>query len=76
MSEEKHLNIHKSRKQIFTNNFIGGLAWGIGVTLGLSIFVAALAFIGSKINLVPVVGDFVSNVINYILLNSASLPGR
>lgn len=73
MSEDKHLNVHKGKKQIFTNNFIGGLAWGIGVTVGLSIFVAVLAFIASNIDFVPVVGDFTAQVINYVISNSPTL---
>lgn len=73
---ERHENIYKSRKAIFVNNFIGGIAWGIGVTIGLGLLLATLAFIGKNVNLVPVVGDFVAQVINYILSNSAQIPGK
>jgi len=74
--EEKHLNINRTKKAIFTNNFIGGIAWGLGVTVGLSVFIGVLAFIGSRIDLVPVVGDFASKVINYIVISSGQIPGR
>lgn len=69
MSENKYDNIHKNRKEIFLNNFLGGLAWGIGVTIGLTLFLAILAFIASNIDTVPIVGNYVSAVINYLLEN-------
>jgi hypothetical protein len=73
---ENHENIYKSRKRILADNFLGGIAWGLGVTIGLTVFFAVLAFIGRNIDLVPVVGEFVANVINYIVTNSGQLPGR
>ena len=68
--ENKHLNINRRKRDIFSNNFIGGIAWGLGVTVGLSVFLGLLAFVGSRINFVPIVGHFSSEVINYILANS------
>lgn len=67
MSESKSEHIYRSRKQIITNNFLGGVAWGIGVTLGLTVFFAIIAFISSHINFVPIVGNFVGNVLDYVL---------
>lgn len=70
---EKHEEIHKSKKQIFFNNFLGGIAWGIGATIGVSIFFAVLAFILSKINLIPIIGNFITGVMSYVLQNNPNL---
>ena len=75
MSESKNEHIYRGRKQIVTNNFLGGIAWGVGVTIGLTLFFGVLAFVSSHINFVPIVGDFVSGVINYILSNRGAYPG-
>lgn len=66
MSEEKYEQVTKSRKKIFVNNFIGGIAWGIGATLGLAIFLAVFGFIMGKIDVIPVIGTFVSETYNYV----------
>lgn len=73
MSENKFEDIHKNRKEIFINNFIGGIAWGLGATFGVSILIAILGFIASQANLVPIVGSFVSDVINFVLQNNTNL---
>ncbi|MCL4417620.1 MAG: DUF5665 domain-containing protein [Patescibacteria group bacterium] len=70
---EKHEQIHKTKKEIFFNNFLGGVAWGLGATVGVSVFFTGLAFLLSKINLIPVVGNFVTGVIGYILQNNPNL---
>lgn len=70
---ERHEEIHKSRKHIFFNNFLGGIAWGLGATVGVSIFFAILAFLVSKINLIPFVGEFVSNIAVYVLRDNPNL---
>ena len=73
---EHHEQIHKTKRQIFLNNFIGGIAWGLGATVGVSIFFALVAFIISRINLIPIVGNFVVNVSGYILHNNPNLLSR
>lgn len=70
---ERHEEIHKTRKHIFLNNFLGGVAWGLGATVGVSIFFAILGFLISKVNLIPFVGNFVSGVVTYVLNNNPNL---
>jgi Domain of unknown function (DUF5665) len=62
-----------SRKEIIINNIIGGISWAFGATIGLGIIISLLTFISHKINFVPIVGTFVSDVINFILSNNHNL---
>jgi len=64
---------HRKRKILF-NNFLGGIAWGIGATVGFSIVLALIALFVRVINPVPVVGDFVTSVYEYVLQNNPRLP--
>ncbi|HSW96728.1 MAG TPA: DUF5665 domain-containing protein [Candidatus Saccharimonadales bacterium] len=60
----------KKRKEILIDNFLGGIAWGLGASIGVSIILAILGFIASKINLVPVIGTFVANILDVVLKTS------
>ncbi len=62
-----------SRNEILINNFLGGISWGIGATVGLSLFFVLLGIIAKEVNLVPVVGSFASQVFNYILATNPHL---
>lgn len=70
---EKVENVEKPLGKIFLNNFIGGIAWSFGATAGIAIIFVVLSFVLSKINLVPIVGTFVAQVINFILRNNSTL---
>lgn len=70
---EKQEFIYKDRKAIFINNFLGGIAWGLGATFGVTIILSILVFVLSKINLVPVVGSFASQVVNYVIVSNPHL---
>ena len=59
-----------SKKEIILNNFFGGIAWALGATVGLSFIFILLGIIAKEVNVVPVVGSFVSQVINFILANN------
>ena len=62
-----------SRSEIVFNNFLGGISWGIGATIGLSLLIILLGIIAKEANLVPVVGSFVSQIINYILATNPNM---
>lgn len=65
--------INRSLKRMLFNNFLGGIAWGFGATVGLSLFVAIMTLILKQINLVPIVGGFLSKVLEYMMHNNATL---
>ena len=67
---EKYERVRRSFKDIIFNNFVGGIAWGLGATVGVSIVIAILSLILKNINLVPFVGNFVSQITNYVLQNN------
>lgn len=58
--------LETNRKKIFVNNFIGGIAWALGSTIGLTIFAALLTFILSKIDLIPVIGTYIAKINAFI----------
>jgi hypothetical protein len=62
-----------SRKEIILNNFLGGISWGLGATVGLSLFFVFLGILAKEVNLVPIVGSFASQVLNYILATNHNL---
>ncbi|PIR80071.1 MAG: hypothetical protein COU25_02040 [Candidatus Levybacteria bacterium CG10_big_fil_rev_8_21_14_0_10_35_13] len=64
---QKHEELHKNKKEIFVNNFIGGIAWALGATVGLAIIIAILGLVLKNVDLIPFVGNFVAQVIEFII---------
>ena len=71
--DRKYEQIERPLRQIFVNNFTGGIAWGLGATVGVSIIVAILGIVLKKIDIVPLFGNFASQVTNYVLQNNPHL---
>lgn len=55
-------NGDSSKKVILINNFLGGLAWGIGTLIGAALVFAILIPSLNLFKYVPVIGDIVSQV--------------
>lgn len=70
---QRHEVLHKNRKEIFVNNFIGGIAWALGATVGLGIIIAILGIVLKNVDLIPFVGNFVAGVIEFIINNNPDL---
>lgn len=70
---ENFEKVKGKRKEIFFNNLLGGLAWGIGATIGLALLLAILGFLANYVDLVPYVGSFVSDVIDFVLKKNMNL---
>lgn len=52
--------VERSKKSIIVNNFLGGIAWGLGATIGLTALLALIGFAVSRVDWVPVLGNVVS----------------
>ena len=58
-----YLNPYKSRKAIFFDNFLGGIAWSFGSFLGLAALALIIGFLVSKIDLVPIIGAWIAQIL-------------
>ncbi len=72
MTEPKD-KVYRSRKTIFTDNLIGGIGWGIGGAIGLAIILAVSAFFIGNIGFVPVIGEFILDINDYVLQKNPQL---
>lgn len=64
---------HKKLSLIIWHNFLGGIAWGLGITIGATFILAVGAFILSQIDYVPFFGSFVLNIVEFVQQNSPNL---
>jgi hypothetical protein len=67
------VNVNMSTWKIIRNNIIGGVSWGLGATIGVAIILTVLSLILRQINLIPVVGTFVSDIVNFVSQNNPNL---
>jgi hypothetical protein len=56
--------IFLTRREVIVNNFLGGLAWGLGTVLGATVIVGILVWILGQVGAIPLLGESVSNTIN------------
>ena len=59
---------------IFKNNFIGGLAWGLGSVIGATVLVAILGLIISVYGDIPVLGNIITFISQAIQRGTTSIP--
>lgn len=59
----KYLQPYKTRRSIFVDNLIGGLAWGLGAFIGLSILIGIVGYIISQIDLIPIIGSWLAQIL-------------
>ncbi len=64
---EPHEKVYRGRKAIIFNNFIAGIAWAIGVTVGFALIIGLFSFVLKNVNFVPYIGGFISDVIKLII---------
>lgn len=62
----QHEQVYRGIKKMMYNNFLGGIAWGLGASIGVAIIFSLVTFVLANINFVPIVGDFFAEVGTYI----------
>jgi hypothetical protein len=70
---EPHEKVYRSKKDIIINNFLGGIAWGLGASVGLAILLAILGYIISRIDWVPIFGSIISEASDQVLQKQLQL---
>ena len=63
-----YTKVHLSPIRLMRNNFLGGIAWGFGVVLGGTLVVAIVLFLLSKLDTIPLIGDFIGRIMDQINL--------
>lgn len=53
-------------KTIIVKNFLGGIAWGVGSLVGATVVVTLIVAILKSINFVPLIGNFVTQILQYV----------
>lgn len=54
-------------KQTLIHNFLGGMAWGLGLTLGVSLVAGVLSFVLSASGGIPLIGGWLAQLVQATL---------
>lgn len=66
MVQQPNEKVYRSKKEMMWSNFLGGIAWGLGITIGLSIVFAILDYLLHQISVIPVIGNFIISIVDYV----------
>lgn len=69
-STQPYDTVRSSRREIMINNFLGGISWALGTTVGLTLILAIFGVVLKNISLVPIVGKFILQINDFIAINS------
>ena len=71
---EIYEKVKRPFKDIILNNFLGGIAWAVGATLGFSVIIFLLTYVFKNVDWIPFIGNFVSDLTSYVLQNLQNSP--
>ena len=61
--EKHYIEVAENGRKKFIHGILGGIGYGIGLTLGTALVIAIVGYFVSKIDFVPIFGNFLSQVI-------------
>jgi ABC-type amino acid transport system permease subunit len=59
--------VGKTLKQTIVHNFVGGIFYGLGLTVGIAVLAYLLSLLVGALGGLPVVGDFLADIVNATL---------
>ncbi len=66
LNRHRFIRIHNSTPKLVWFQFLRGLAFGLGSVLGATVLVSVAVFMLSKIDFVPVIGDWARLIVDEI----------
>lgn len=63
VTEKYYIEVSASNKKKFVSGLFSGLGYGVGLTLGTSLFFIIVGIVVSKIDLEPILGKFLADVV-------------
>lgn len=61
--EKRYIEVSASGKQRFLLGLLGGLGWGVGLTIGTTAILAILGYIVARIDFVPILSQFLADIV-------------
>lgn len=58
--------IYRSRKDLFIDNLLGGIAWGFGGVIGATVVVAIIGIIIARLETTPLLGAYISSLLEEV----------
>lgn len=55
--------LDKSKRELFFDNLVAGIGWGIGTILGAALLFGFLGLLIARVQAIPFVGEFIYNII-------------
>ncbi len=65
-ASNKTVELKVSTTQLVFNNFLSGLAWGLGSVVGATVIVSLILVLLAQLNTAPIIGKYISSILNYI----------
>lgn len=72
LNEHRFIRIQNSPLRLLALQFGRGLVFGLGTVIGASILVSVLVYFLSQIELLPIIGDWASEIISQIEAQQAT----
>lgn len=66
--------VYRSRAKMLLDNFLGGIVWAVGVWVGTTVIIAVLIYFISRIDFIPIIGDFIAKITEHVAKENSFLP--